>query len=133
LYSAASMLLRSLSAVSQSLASKPREAELVCFLVTRGICEYFGQLVALATRAAALSIAEVEQLPAVESISDRIIPFRGQRVMLDADLARLYGVSTSRLNEQVRRNQARFPADFMFRLTAVEWRSPNLSQFQAVS
>ena len=46
--------------------------------------------------------------------------------MLDADLARLYGVTTGRLNEQVRRNQARFPEDFMFQLTKAEleaWRS----------
>ena len=74
------------------------------------------------------SLADVEQLPAVEAIEDAILVVRGQRVMLDADLARLYAVSTSRLNEQVRRNQARFPNDFMFRLTASEWRSPNLSQ-----
>jgi hypothetical protein len=45
---------------------------------------------------------------------------RGQRVMLDADLARVYAVSTKRLNEQVKRNEARFPADFMFQLTAKE-------------
>ncbi len=43
--------------------------------------------------------------------------------MLDADLAALYGVSTKRFNEQVRRNAARFPEDFMFRLSAVEWNS----------
>jgi len=42
---------------------------------------------------------------------------RGQRVLLDADLARLYGVSTGRLNEQVKRDPERFPADFMFQLT----------------
>ncbi len=47
---------------------------------------------------------------------------RGQRVMLDADLAVLYEVSTKRLGEQVRRNGQRFPADFMFRLTAAEAR-----------
>lgn len=49
--------------------------------------------------------------------------FRGQRVMLDSDLARIYGVSTARLNEQVRRNILRFPADFMFRLSRAEQRS----------
>lgn len=43
--------------------------------------------------------------------------------MLDADLATLYGVSTKRLNEQVARNRARFPSDFMFRLTAAEWQN----------
>jgi hypothetical protein len=47
----------------------------------------------------------------------RILLVRGVKVMLDSDLAALYSVSTSRLNEQVRRNLARFPADFMFQLT----------------
>jgi hypothetical protein len=45
---------------------------------------------------------------------------RGHRVMLDADLAEVYGTNTKRLNEQVKRNKGRFPADFMFRLTADE-------------
>ncbi len=45
---------------------------------------------------------------------------RGQRVILDSDLARLYGVTTSRLNEQVRRNKRRFPIDFAFTLTRKE-------------
>jgi hypothetical protein len=45
---------------------------------------------------------------------------RGQQVMLDFDLAMLYGVKTSRLNEQVKRNIERFPGDFMFQLTRVE-------------
>ena len=49
-----------------------------------------------------------------------ICTLRGQRVILDSDLARLYGVSTKRLNEQVRRNQDRFPSDFMFQLTQKE-------------
>lgn len=55
-----------------------------------------------------------------EKIETRILTMRGQRVMLDADLAELYGVETKRLNEQVRRNSERFPEDFMFRLTAEE-------------
>jgi len=46
---------------------------------------------------------------------------RGERVMLDSDLATLYGVEVRRLNEQVRRNQERFPADFTFQLTEEEW------------
>jgi hypothetical protein len=50
----------------------------------------------------------------------RIVTVRGQRVILDADLAALYGVTTKRLNEQVKRNLRRFPRDFMFRLTARE-------------
>ncbi len=55
-----------------------------------------------------------------EVIIDRIYLFRGQKVMLDGDLAELYGVSTRRLNEQVRRNIRRFPKDFMFELRPQE-------------
>ena len=54
------------------------------------------------------------------SIQQRILLVRGERVIVDADLAHFYGVPTKRLNEQVRRNRARFPVDFMFRLTAAE-------------
>jgi len=53
-------------------------------------------------------------------IEGRIQRVRGLRVMLDADLAALYGVETKRLNEQVKRNRERFPADFLFQLTAAE-------------
>jgi len=53
-------------------------------------------------------------------VSRRIAEVRGQRVLLDADLAELYGVSTRRLNEAVRRHASRFPDDFMFRLTPEE-------------
>src|SRR3990172_8723040 len=59
----------------------------------------------------------------VDRIANAIHLIRGQRVMLDADLAVLYGVTTGRLNEQVRRNRARFPADFMFQLTPAEHRN----------
>ena len=59
-------------------------------------------------------------IPSVEQIESQIFLFRGQRVMLDADLAELYGVETKRLNEQMRRNIERFPEDFMFRLSAEE-------------
>ena len=55
-----------------------------------------------------------------EHVERNILLIRGHRVMLDADLAILYGVPTKRLNEQVRRNKKRFPADFMFQLTAEE-------------
>lgn len=61
------------------------------------------------------------EVPDVDSIEGSIHVIRGQRVMLDADLARLYGVRTERLNEQVRRNAARFPGDFLFRVTGEEW------------
>ena len=57
---------------------------------------------------------------AIEAIASRILTLRGERVLLDADLAALYGVETRRLNEQVRRNRRRFPADFIFRLTRDE-------------
>src|SRR5881398_830705 len=53
---------------------------------------------------------------------------RGQKVMLDADLAGIYGVSTMRLNEQFKRNRARFPADFAFQLTRKEFANL-ISQF----
>jgi hypothetical protein len=56
----------------------------------------------------------------LELIQSRIVVLRGQRVLLDADLAILYGVSTKRLNEQVKRNRRKFPEDFFFTLTAAE-------------
>ena len=56
----------------------------------------------------------------VERITRAILVLRGQRVLLDAELAALYGVTTKRLNEQVRRNLERFPEDFMFQLTLDE-------------
>ncbi|MBF0291776.1 MAG: ORF6N domain-containing protein [Nitrospinae bacterium] len=54
------------------------------------------------------------------NIARRIFTIRGQRVMLDADLAELFGVPTRRLNEQIKRNRERFPDDFMFQLTREE-------------
>jgi len=56
-----------------------------------------------------------------KSISKVIMVIRGQKVILDADLAALYGVATKRLNEQVRRNIHKFPEDFMFRMTKEEF------------
>jgi hypothetical protein len=55
-----------------------------------------------------------------EILINKIFIIRGKRVMVDADLAELYGVTTKRLNEQVKRNMMRFPADFMFQLTTDE-------------
>jgi len=55
-----------------------------------------------------------------EIIEQRIYLIRGHKVMLDRDLADLYGVPTGRLNEQVKRNRKRFPDDFMFQLTYEE-------------
>ena len=65
-------------------------------------------------------MTDKKSIVSVEQIESRIFLIRGQKVMLDADLAELYGVETKRLNEQVRRNAERFPEDFMFRLTAIE-------------
>lgn len=56
----------------------------------------------------------------VEHIAQSILILRGQRVLLDSELAVLYGVTTKHFNQQVKRNQDRFPADFMFRLSAEE-------------
>jgi hypothetical protein len=56
----------------------------------------------------------------IHLVESRIKTIRGQKVILDADLADVYGVSTKRLNEQVRRNKARFPFDFAFQLTPIE-------------
>ncbi len=61
------------------------------------------------------------ELLALEEIARRVLQVRGQKVLLDADLAMLYGVETRRLNEQVKRNPERFPEDFMFQLTEEEW------------
>ena len=56
----------------------------------------------------------------LERITRSILVLRGQRVILDHELAAIYGVTTKRLNEQVKRNAERFPEDFMFQLTAAE-------------
>ncbi|WP_298397587.1 ORF6N domain-containing protein [Flavobacterium sp.] len=58
-----------------------------------------------------------------ETISDKIYFIRNQKVMLDSDLATLYGIETKRLKEQVKRNISRFPEDFMFELTEIEYNS----------
>lgn len=55
-----------------------------------------------------------------ELIESRILQIRDQKVMIDADIAELYGVTTKRLNEQVKRNISRFPSNFMFELTKEE-------------
>lgn len=64
--------------------------------------------------------SERHQIP-IEQIERMIFMIRGQKVMLDSDLAEIYGVTTSRLNQQVRRNQDRFPSDFAFQLTHQEF------------
>lgn len=61
-----------------------------------------------------------QEIVAHDAIEQKIFLIRGQKVMLDRDLAKLYGVKTKRLNEQVKRNNRRFPGDFMFQLTKGE-------------
>ncbi len=63
---------------------------------------------------------ELHMLVAEQKILNRIYVIRGQKVMLDRDLAEMYGVETRRLNEQIKRNNKRFPKDFMFSLTRKE-------------
>ena len=79
-------------------------------------------------------IAKVESasIQPLENIENLIHVIRGKQVMLDRDLARLYGVETKRLNEQVKRNIERFPEDFMFQLTREEAESSR-SQFATLN
>ncbi len=63
------------------------------------------------------------------NIKDLIHTIRGQQVMLDSDLAELYGYSVQRLNEQVKRNIERFPSDFMFQLEKIEMLNISRSLF----
>jgi hypothetical protein len=67
-------------------------------------------------------MTERTHLP-LETVERSILLMRRCKVILDTDLAHLYGVETRRLNEQVRRNRERFPADFMFQLTVTEFRN----------
>src|SRR2546421_713159 len=71
-------------------------------------------------------------LATIEPVEPAIRVIRGQRVILDSDLAKIYGVTTKRLNEQVKRNLQRFPEDFMFLLTVGETRVLQDSRSQSV-
>jgi len=64
---------------------------------------------------------EIIPMDALEPIKQKIFEIRGQRVMLDRDLAAIYGVEIRALNQAVKRNIERFPEDFMFQLTRSEW------------
>jgi hypothetical protein len=66
-------------------------------------------------------MADKKLITSVEQIESRIFVIRGQKVMLDADLAELYGVETKALNRAVKRNFERFPEDFMFQFTPEEF------------
>ncbi len=65
--------------------------------------------------------AKSQSVIPIERIASRIYLVRGEKVMLDSDLAELYGVTTGCLNEQVKRNVRRFPDDFAFQLTSEEF------------
>ena len=65
-------------------------------------------------------MGETTELVTIENIQNSVYVIRGQQVMLDYDLAEIYGYEVKRLNEQVKRNIARFPDDFMFQLTRDE-------------
>lgn len=74
-----------------------------------------------------MSVPETASVP-LEQISQAIRIVRGRRVLLDSELATLYGVATKRLNEQVKRNLDRFPEDFLVRLSRAEVEALNRSQ-----
>lgn len=71
----------------------------------------------------------------IRSIQNRIYEIRGERVMLDFDIAALYGVETRVLNQAIKRNTERFPEDFMFQLTSIEWQllSKQIIHYQSVN
>lgn len=71
-------------------------------------------------------------MESVQVVQTKIYELRGQKVMLDSDLAELYNVETRVLNQSVKRNMKRFPEDFMFQLTETEWKNMS-SQFVMTS
>jgi len=75
-----------------------------------------------------LNVEEQTIKAGITKIKNMIYEIRGQKVMLDSDLAQLYEVELRALNQAVKRNKERFPADFMFQLTAEEWKNQR-SQF----
>jgi hypothetical protein len=77
-------------------------------------------------------MAKAMPIATPDPLESFIYLIRGRKVMLDSDLAKLYGVTTKRLNEQFKRNRQRFPKDFAFHLTAVELRALR-SQFATAS
>jgi phage regulator Rha-like protein len=77
-----------------------------------------------------MSSSEIAPVPLIES---RILLIRGEKVLLDSDLAELYGVPTKVFNQAVKRNRRRFPDDFMFRLTLQEAREVESLRSQTVT
>ena len=73
---------------------------------------------------------EENRVARFDSVKEHILMIRGHRVMLDRDLAHLYGVTTKRLNQQFNRNRHRFPSDFAFKLTLQEAKHLSASRLQ---
>ena len=73
-------------------------------------------------------MAKKSQIVSPQQIEQAVLSLRGEQVLLDADLASFYGVTTKALNQAVKRNRSRFPRDFMFRLTQKETAELNRSQ-----
>ena len=71
----------------------------------------------------AMAKKELQALVAEQKILNRIYVVRGEKVMLDRDLAEMYGVETKAFNQSVKRNTERFPKDFMFNLNEKEWKN----------
>lgn len=67
------------------------------------------------------SIPMTDIIPKPENLASMVLAIRGEKVLLDTDLAELYGVEARALNQAVARNRSRFPDDFMFQLTTEEW------------
>lgn len=100
-----------------------RGVNLKCRLALQGVSLHSRGIIGWSGLLAAIQSSEMEASPtevALPEVSKKIFIVRGQRVLLDSDLAALYGVKTLRLNEQVRRNSERFPDDFVLRLTNQE-------------
>ena len=76
---------------------------------------------------------EIQVISSVEDIKNKVYMIRGQQVMLDYDLAKIYGYEVKRLNEQVKRNISRFPEDFMFQLVENEIPDSLKSQFATLN
>ena len=70
---------------------------------------------------AATATADVATVPHAQHLAKLVHAVRHEKVLIDTDLAQLYGVETGALNRAVKRNASRFPADFMFQLSAQEW------------
>jgi len=76
-----------------------------------------------ATSSFLVSFMNTAAIVLTKRVGSKIVILRNQRIILDADLAELYGVPVKRLNEQVKRNPRRFPSDFLFTLTRAEYRN----------